>query len=234
VISSVMTIATINNYIVLYGEKQTNQIAVNEVWERVRATFWMYFGTMLFFFLLAFAVYFVLIIPVALLAAISPALIFFGMMLMFCGIFYLMISVSLTFIVRAYEKKGFFEAIGRSFKLVQGKWWSTFGLLMVLYFIMMVISYIPIIPWYVVTVVSAVHNTTANTFQEPSPMWATLTTVFFMLYYLAQMILAALPNIGIAFQYFNLVELKESRGLLNSIEEIGKTPEQANDPEEQY
>ena len=62
-----------------------------------------------------------------------------------------MVSVSLTFIVRAYEKKSFFDALARSFKLVQGKWWSTFGLIMILYFVMMTISYVFIIPWYAVT-----------------------------------------------------------------------------------
>jgi hypothetical protein len=42
--------------------------------------------------------------------------------------------------------------------------------------------------------------------------WSTI--VLFTLYYLAQMVLGALPNIGIAFQYFNLVEMKEAKGLL--------------------
>ena len=54
IVSGVMTIATINNYLILYGEKQTNRIEVSEVWERVRATFWMYFGTMFFFSLLRY------------------------------------------------------------------------------------------------------------------------------------------------------------------------------------
>src|SRR3954467_12437322 len=44
-ISGVITIATINNYILIYAEKRTNQIEVSEVWERVRSTFWMYFGS---------------------------------------------------------------------------------------------------------------------------------------------------------------------------------------------
>lgn len=234
IISSVMSIATINNYIILYGEKQTNHVEVSEVWERVRSTFWMYFGTMFFFSLLGIAVYIVLIIPVALLATVSPGLIFFGVMLLFCGIFYLMVSVSLTFIVRAYENKGFFDAIGRSFKLVQGKWWSTFGLIMVLYFVMMTISYIFIIPWYAVTMVSALHNTSADTFQEPSPLWEMMTIVFFTLYYLAQMILTSLPNVGIAFQYFNLVELKEAKGLMSKIDTLGQTRTPLSPPEEQY
>lgn len=234
IVSGVMTIATINNYLVLYGQKQSNRIEVGEVWEAVRSTFWMYFGTMFFFSLLAIAAYLVMIIPVILLATISPALIFFGILLLIVGIFYLLISVSLTFIVRAYENKGFFEAIGRSFSLVQGKWWSTFGLIMVLYLIMMTISYIFLIPWYTVTVVTALHNTSGETLQEPTTSMEILTIVLFTLYYLAQMVLATLPNIGIAFQYFNLVELKEAKGLMNKISTLGQDQETAPSPEEQF
>src|SRR5262249_61644118 len=63
-VSSIMSIATINNYIILYEEKQSNNIEVSDVWNRVRETFWMYFGTTLVFFLLAIVAYIVLIIPV--------------------------------------------------------------------------------------------------------------------------------------------------------------------------
>lgn len=234
IVSGVMTIATINNYLVLYGQKQTNRIEVGEVWERVRSTFWMYFGTMFFFSLLAIAAYIIMIIPVILLASISPALIFFGILLLVGGIFYLMIGASLTFIVRAYENKGFFEAIGRSFSLVQGKWWSTFGLIMVLYLVMITISYVFLIPWYVVTFISALHNTSETTLQEPSTSWEMMTIVLFTLYYLAQMVLATLPNIGIAFQYFNLVELKEAKGLLNKINTIGQSQSTPPSPQEQF
>jgi hypothetical protein len=233
-VSSVMTIATINNYIVLYGEKQTNQIEVSEVWERVRSSFMMYFTTMFFFFLMAIAMYILLIIPVVLLAAVSPGLIVIGMMLMFVVFFYLTISVSLTFIVRTYERKGFLDSIGRSFKLVQGKWWSTFGLIVVLYLIMMVISYIPMMPWYIMTVISTLHNTSSDTLQTPTPMGEMTTIIFFVLYYMIQMVLATLPNIGIAFQYFNLVELKEAKGLINKIDTLGETPASTHESEEQY
>jgi hypothetical protein len=217
-----MNIATINSYVILYGEKQSNEIEVAEVWERVRASFWMYFSTMFLFMLLFIATYIVLLIPMTLLAAISPFLIFIGVLFLLCGLMYLAFSVSLTFFIRAYEKSGFFRAIFRSFKLVQDKWWSTFGLIMVLYLIMMTVSYLFIIPWYIYTGVTALHSTSTATFQEPSTAWQIVTILFFGLYYLVQMILAALPNIGIAFQYFNLVELKEAKGLLNRIDSLGQ------------
>jgi len=230
-VSSIMSIATINNYIILYEERQTNNISVSDVWMRVRETFWMYFRTTFVFFLLAIVVYIILIIPVALLAAISPALIFLGMMAMFCGVIYLIISVSMTYIVRAYEKKSFFDAIARSFKLVKDKWWSTFGIIMVLYLVMMTISYIFMIPWYVATVASALHSTSTEMLEQPVTTWTTV--VLFTLYYLAQMVLGALPNVGIAFQYFNLVEMKEAKGLLGKIDTLGQS-QQSSSSEEQY
>lgn len=230
-VSSIMSIATINNYIILYEEKQTNDISVSDVWTRVRETFWMYFWTTLIFFLLAIIVYTVLIIPIALLAAISPALIFLGMMAMFCGLVYLIVSVSMTYIVRAYEKRNFFDAIERSFKLVKDKWWSTFGIIMILYLVMMTISYIFMIPWYIAIFTSALHSTSTEMIDQPAMTWTTI--VLFTLYYLAQMVLGALPNIGIAFQYFNLVEMKEAKGLLGKIDTLGQG-QPSSSSEEQY
>jgi hypothetical protein len=55
--------------------------------------------------LLAIAAYIVFVIPVVLLAAISPALIFLGILAMFCGLIYLMISVSMTYIVGHMKRK---------------------------------------------------------------------------------------------------------------------------------
>jgi len=193
----------------------------------------MYFGSMILFALLMVAAYVILIIPIVILGAISPFLIFFGVLFLFGGIFYLLVSVSLTFIIRANEKNGFFEAMIRSFKLVQNKWWSTFGLVFILYMIMGVISYIPLIPFYIVMVMNTLHNVNANTFEGPSASMEIWTTVFFTIYYLLQMLLNTLPNVGIAFQYFNLVELKEAKGLMNEIETFGR-PQEPTRPEENF
>lgn len=233
-LSTVMNIATINNYLVLYGEKRTNDIQVSEVWERVRATFWMYFRTMILFIVLIVAAEIILLIPVGILGAISPFLVFFGMMVFVCLFIYLCFGSSLVFVIRAYEKNGFFEALARSFKLVKDKWWSTFGLVTVLYLIMGVGSYLFIMPWYIVMFISTMHSTSVDVFAQPSSSWQIMTVVVFTLYYLAQMVLAALPNIGIAFQYFNLVELKEAKGLMSQIDSLGQQSGPTASQDEHY
>ncbi|HEY5745156.1 MAG TPA: hypothetical protein VIU12_03680 [Chryseolinea sp.] len=233
VVSSVMALSTINNYIVLYDEKKTNKIEFSEVWERVRSTFWMYFGTVFFLFLLLIAVYLVVVIVMIVLVKISSGLAVLAGFAVFFFLFYAIIAASLTFIIRTYEKMGFFEAIGRSFMLVRGKWWSTFGLLFVLALIGAVISYIFAIPYYALAMVNALHSTSTETFEEPSSSMGILSVVFFSLYYMVQVLLSSLPNLGIAFQYFNLVERKEAPGLMKHIDNLG-TEGPVSSHEEQY
>jgi hypothetical protein len=229
-LSSVMSIATINNYIVLYGELKTNEIPTTLVWERVRNTFWTYLGTTILLFLSIMAVAILIAIPIGILSAISPALMILGVWVMIVGFFYLIFSVSLTYIIRAYEGLGFFESLMRSFNLVKGKWWSTFGLIFILYMIMVIISYIPIFPLYIFMGVSALHNVSADSSGNPLEGMSTITVIITALYYTIQLILSALPNIGIAFQYFNLVEMKEAKGLMSSIDSFGESsPAPQND-----
>jgi hypothetical protein len=224
VVSTVATISTINNYIILYEEKQTNKIEVGEVWERVRDTFWMYLRTAIQLSILLIIFYTVFIIFIALIGS-GSAIAGFGIFISFLVMIYSIFGSSLVFIIRAYEKIGFFESLIRSFKLVYGKWWSTFGLIFVLYFIVMLMSYVFMIPWYVLTMVTALHEAGVTEVGTSGPAVGVVATILLTFYYLAQMLMYAMPNIGIAFQYFNLVERKESRGLMNQINSLGQTPQ---------
>lgn len=232
-VSIVVTTATLNNYLILYQEKKSNTIEVSEVWERVRDTFWMYLGTSLLLGLLGVLVYILMLIPIFLLAKTSPFLVFFGVIFLMCGILYLFVSVSLVYVIRAFEKKGFFESLARSFFLVRGKWWSTFGISMVLSLLVSTISSIFFVPAYIILLVQSLHNVQSNNFQAPTGIMSIIVMVFMTLYYLSQMVLSCLPNIGLAFQYFNLVEMKEARGLMNQIETFGQ-PQPPPQHEEHY
>jgi hypothetical protein len=80
------------------------------------------------------------------------------------------------------------------------------------------------------------HSIEAGTAYQPESSGLQIgMTIFFTLYYLLMMVLYCLPQIGVAFQYFNLVELKESKGLLNSIESFGQNqPPPAQQQDEHY
>jgi hypothetical protein len=103
-----------------------------------------------------------------------------------------------------------------------------------LYLIIVVVSYVFIIPWSVVNGISALHDVDTEGFEGSGSGYEVLSVVLLTLYYLAQMIMYALPSIGVAFQYFNLVERKEAKGLLSQIDAIGQTPASAPAQDEHY
>jgi hypothetical protein len=221
-VSSIITISTINNYIILYDEKKTNHIRVSDVWERVRGSFWMYVGTMLLFGVLFFAFYLALIFVSVFFTLISQIFLFLGILAFYGAVIYLMVCSSLTFFIRSYERKGFFEALSRSFKLIRGKWWSTFGFAFVISFIMYSIAGIFFLPFYIFFIVQMLHNTSSLDGPQFTAAMQWSVIVFMTVYYLISIILNMLPNIAIAFQYFNLVEIKEARGLISQFESIGQ------------
>lgn len=226
-------IATVNEYIILYENKKGPEITVQEVWERVKATFFTVLGTMILYVVIFVIAYVAIIIPIALAGVLSGALAAIGVIVAICAFIYLLIVLSLIFIIRAYEKASFSKAMSRCFFLIKEKWWSTFALLVVTAIIHNVISSIFFIPWYATIIIEMMHNLEGSTFEEPSLAMQIFTNVSLLLYFISSYILYCIPLIAIAFQYFNLVERKEARGLMSKIETFG-TEHSDSDDEEHY
>lgn len=234
VVCTVMLLSTTINYMKIYEEKRDGSIEVHEVWERVRKTFLMYLGTFFGYGVLAIAVTLLLTLPVIGITQVSPFLTFLGILALLVLVVYLSVKSSLIFFVRGFEGLGFFPAMLRSFRLVKGKWWSTFGILFALSTLAGIISYIFIIPWYVVTFINAFHSLETGVYQSPSTGNQIISILFFSIYYLSYILLYSLPLVGLGFQYFNLVELKEAKGLMETIESFGQAPPAPSVPDEHY
>ncbi len=232
IVSSIVSISTMNNYILLYGQKRTNEISVQDVWDRVRGSLGVYVGSTFLMFLMAIVGIIAIVLIVALFAVATPVLSFLGVLIGFGAFLYAAISVSLTLFIQTYEGLGFFDALARSFKLIQGKWWSTFGIILVLSLIGSTIAYFFMIPYYIVVMGTALHKISSPLTAEAGPSKILIMTSF-TLYNAASLLLSSLSNIGAAFQYFNLVELKEAKGLMTDIENVGKL-DNTDRPEETY
>ncbi|OGX84932.1 hypothetical protein [Hymenobacter coccineus] len=129
---------------------------------------------------------------------------------------YLMVALSLFFIVRLVEGTGFRATLSRCLFLTRGKWWSTFGVL----FIMVLLLYVLLAAaGSVATLLAGGLTLIVHSVRTPlfTVTITAITTLFTLLVYPPLLLV-------LAFQYFNLVELKESRSLHALVGQLGQAP----------
>ena len=224
-------VATTYDYMVIYEEKKTTDISVNEVWQKVKKSFWSVLGTMVLITLFLVLIYLIIIIPLFIFFTSAPALVILGFIVVLVAITYLSVVLSMVFIIRQYEGIGFGGAVSRAFGLIRSNWWLTFFLIFIVGLIRGMISSLFMIPWYINFIIFAVHSTQTGSFDDPSLTYQIINYVFLLLYLVSSYLLYCLPLIAIAFQYFHLVELKEAKGLMDKIDSFGNTETQEDEDE---
>ena len=137
--------------------------------------------------------------------------------------------ISLVFFIRVIENVGFFSAISRCFYLIKGHWWHTFGYLFVMAIIQMFIGYAFQIP---LMIYSESFPLLTLKSQESNSIYMIGYVVTFLFYLFGSQILHLLNLTALAFQYFNLVEIKEGVGLMNRINKVGNTKINKDDAED--
>ncbi|MCS6973113.1 MAG: hypothetical protein N2044_02395 [Cyclobacteriaceae bacterium] len=217
----IVIVSVVYNYMLEYHARKDNRIEVDAVWNRVKETLPQYLATFFLFFVVVILAYVLIVLLIAGTARLSIGLAIFTGFITIILLIYAIIPLSLIFVVRAFEKVGFIKAIERCFELISGKWWSTFGLLVIVGLVQSMLASVFFIPWYINFIINMMHNLDGGGVYEPSAASQLINNVFLTLYFLSSFLLYALPLIALAFQYFNLVELKESRGLMSRIEQMG-------------
>jgi hypothetical protein len=162
------------------------------------------------------------LLPLFILGIIATILIMIGFFAFIIPGIYLMVVLALAIPIMFFEGNGIFDAISRSFKLIKGKWWSTFGLLFVASILMYAVSMIFILPFYVfyfLSIFTLVEETGVTT--DLSSWWfqggMTLSVMFM---FLGSFLTYSIPMVALSFQFFNLVERQESVGLMSEIEQL--------------
>ena len=161
----------------------------------------------------------------ALLAQESPAIAGLLMFFVFMpGFMYLGITLSLFFVVRTQENLSIGAAFSRCFELIKGKWWSTFGLLLVMGIIQAMAGWIVMIPYYILIFVMGFSGEfdMLSDAENLSMTIVTVTVVFYALNFIVSLLGSMLSYVALAFQYFNLVELKEATGLMQRLDTFGQ------------
>lgn len=235
VLAGVFVVSVINNYVKLYDEKKSNQIEVSEVWVRVRQTFFRYLGTTILCFIVLFVAYLAAIFLGVLFVAAGQVMTVIAIVLFMSGFLYLAFTLALVFPIRSFERINFFSAMGRAFYLVNGKWWSTFGVIFITWLIAYVMALIFLVPTYIIAGIREMHATDLSSFDAPVGGSMRVTyQILYSLSFVVNFLGQTLPLLAAIFQYFNLVERKEARGLMSRIETFGDEPTPAAEQHDEH
>jgi hypothetical protein len=190
---------TVYGYIKLYIEKGKNNFSINDVWGEIKKYFFPVLGTS---------------IVVALITII-------GFMLCFIPGIYLGVSLSLIYTALIFERKGFGNAFSRSFQLTGKKWWLTFGLVIITYLMIIIISMIFSVPGMLLGLKPLLTNM-GSPGQIDTISFSTGYYILNSLTLLLTYFLYVIPPFIMAFHYFSLVEHVDKPSLEDRIGQIGK------------
>jgi MFS family permease len=200
VIAGLMNFSIVTNFMRLYDSKYPEPITVTEVLNISWRDVFPLLGLMIIMGIILMLGFLLFIIP---------------------GI-YLMVVLSLSIPALFFERKGIIESIGRSFRIIKGKWWSTFGIGFIAYLVAQAIAVLFVLPFYVFYFIGIFTMVEETGFSADTSAWwfqlgMTLSVMFMLL---GGFVTQCIPIIAINFQFFNLVERQESVGLIGEIEKL--------------
>ncbi|GAB4007631.1 hypothetical protein EXU85_32760 [Spirosoma sp. KCTC 42546] len=178
------------------NQSQPVDISVNEVWEEMQPLIGRGIVISVLSSIIAFAATLFFVIP---------------------GI-YVGIVLSLGLVVTTFEGTDFGQTWNRCFVLIRDKWWSTLGIIFVMGLISGVVGLIFTLPAGILSFLI-----TAKLLPDMSGFWLVLGNVVATV---GSTLLRAIIYVALGFQYTNLVERQEGRGLQSAIDSIGTAPSQ--------
>jgi Membrane domain of glycerophosphoryl diester phosphodiesterase len=205
ILSNIAALIVVYEYLRIYEQrKNAAPIEVSEIWMGVKKNYLPLLGAMLILIILAGLGLILLVIPCI----------------------YLMIVFSLVPPLMVIEGEDFRDALSRAFKIISEKWWSTFGLIIVMVLIVLFMTLILYVPLIIYTATLAIHKIDVG---SELPVWQEAGMIIFtLLYSFGSGIFQSLVFLALAFQTYNLIERKEAKGLMMRLENFGKSHEQQN------
>ena len=230
--------ATVLEYINVYLEKKGNgTIEVSEVWDRVKKSIVTIILAGIFL-LFAFILLGVAVVVVVSLLAFIPVVNILGMIALGIVFLYISITLSLFYVVLVIEKKplnNLTDVIRRCFFLIKDKWWSTFGLLFVMSLMVGFAGGMLQMPISFAQFFTSIDSLDSD---DPMAMMSVYENPLLLAYLgvvqFINVLLQSVTLLAVVFQYFNLVELKEAKGLMSEIEEVTNTDTSDEEENETY
>lgn len=141
---------------------------------------------------------------------------FIGALALIIPGFYVSVKLSLAPAIFIIEGEDFGEALGKSWSLTTDFWWHTFGVNFVVSLIVNAVSYVVMIPLYILAIIFFASGTSSD-----PQSFASIFSIAYSLFLTFMALLYFVPIISQGLVYFNLDERKSGRGLSAKIDSLG-------------
>lgn len=194
--------ATVLSYVALYIVKEKEAPNVEEVWSYFRFYFFR----------------------VLLSNLVVGVLLMLGFVFCLVPGFYLFPAMTIFFPVMVLENRTFSFSFNRSFKLIRDNWWITAATLLVIYIITYAFTTIVQLPALLLMMVAEIthgEKPISDVYVYATAITQNIAYVFYII-----------PIVASALVYYNLIERKESVGLLERMNNLGQQKQEDILPEE--
>ena len=192
--TAVMIEAVTHEYLRAYGRGEHHVLDTRELRRRCHGQFWSYLG-------------------IWFLATLATLI---GALMCYIPGIWINTSFALAMIAHGEERLGATGSLERSYKLVNKKWWATFGLVLVLGMIAGMLAMVVIVPFYITAMVVMVMGAVGGGSEPPILMFVFLG-IGYLLMILVSFLAIPLVRTGTGLWYFSLVEQTEGAGLRERI-----------------
>lgn len=193
--TAVMVEAVTHEYLRAYGRGEHHVLDTRELRRRCHGQFWSYLG-------------------IWFLATLATLI---GALMCYIPGIWINTSFALAMIVHGEERLGATGSLERSYKLVNKKWWATFGLVLVLGMIAGMLAMVVIVPFYIAAMVVMVMGAVGGG-SEPPILMLVFLGIGYLLMIFVSFLAIPLVRTGTGLWYFSLVEQTEGAGLRERIQ----------------
>lgn len=231
IVANMLLLATVFSFMINYMEKGPGGFTVNDVGRTVIKNIGNIFSVFFLLLLLAIVAIALVVGIVFGIASAAPVLgvlfgiaLFFGLLILLPP---LMWQLSVVYLVKMKEDESALNALGRTRQVMRGNFWWTWIIMVCAVMAVGIISFIFALPqavYQIVLMFSHLKDVSGDV-SIPFLIVASVCTFCSTLLYSGLYVISA-------FHYFSLAEQKDNIGLMERIDEIGKTPN--NNVEQHY
>ncbi|WP_044172782.1 hypothetical protein [Flectobacillus major] len=224
IIANVLLVVVVYSFMQVYRES-TERVSFNQVLEKVKDHFRVVLRCFLAIVAIMMGILLIIGLAIAALsAALNAGIAAFLSVFLFLPLIYFAVMFSLCPAIIVFEYSDVSYALGRAKYLITNKWWSTFGIIMVMGIINYFLSLVFTLPAGIIMFLKIFKIGSGVTGDASLVITTTLSTI-------GSSLVSALSYVAIGLQYFNLVEKKEGNSLFKKIENIGQKEDHTNDEE---